>query len=267
MLRKDSYKDKAYVENLCKKLKIPLRSARVNVRGMAGKGSLEEAARNARFNFLFQVAKEMKAKKIALGHNFNDQAETVMMRILRGTGLFGLGGILPKREIAGFQIIRPLIEVKRREIEAFLRRKKVKACQDPSNLADVYLRNKIRKNLLPLLEKKFNKNIKGVLSHMAQTSAHDYDYLSQVAQRALKRLRVSHCKIGLNRFLNLHICLQRLVLRLMVCQVQGDLRRLTFKHIQELEDLVLNRPVNSIVDLPKGVSVVKRKTYIQFLKK
>ncbi len=267
MLRKDSYRDKAHVENLCRKLKIPFHSSRIDVRAVSSKGSLEEAARNVRFRFLFQIARKMKAKKIALGHNQDDQAETVMMRILRGAGLSGLGGILPKREIDGFQIIRPLIEVRRREIEAFLRRKGVKACLDPTNLSELHYRNKIRRQLLPYLEKKFNRNIKGVLCHMAKTCGQDYDFLSQLAQRALKRARIGKLKIDLKRLSGLHPCLARLVLRLMVRHLQGDLRRLTFKHIQELEDLLITRPVNSIVDLPKGISVIKRKTYLLFNKK
>ncbi|KPK96660.1 MAG: hypothetical protein AMJ95_12955 [Omnitrophica WOR_2 bacterium SM23_72] len=266
MLRKDSYKDKAHVENLCNKLKLPLRSRRIDVRALALKGSLEEVARNVRFKFLFQVARDFKAKKIALGHNQDDQAETVMMRILRGTGLSGLGGILPKREVCGFQIIRPLIEVRRRDIEAFLRRKGVKACQDPTNRSEIHFRNKIRKHLLPYLEREFNTNIKDILCHMAKTCGQDYDFLSQLAQKTLKRVRVGKLKVDLKRLLGLHPCLERLVLRFMVCHLQGDLRRLTFRHIQELEDLVLRRPMNSIVDLPKGISVIKKKTYLQFLK-
>jgi len=267
MLRKDSYKDKAHVEKLCRKVKLPLYCSQSNVREVAWKGSLEEAARNVRFRFLFQIAKDLKAKKIALGHNLDDQAETVMMRILRGPGLSGLRGILPKREVCGFQIIRPLIEVRRREIEAFLRRKGVRACQDPTNRQDVHFRNKIRKHLLPYLEKEFNTNIKAVLCYMAKTCGQDYDFLSQLAQKALKRARIGKLKIDLKKLSGLHPSLERLVLRLMVCHLQGDLRQLTFKHIQELEDLILSRPVNSMVDLPKGISVIKRKTYLQFLRK
>ena len=84
--------------------------------------------------------------------------------------------------------------------------------------------------------------------------------------QTLKRVRVGKLKVDLKRLLGLHPCLERLVLRFMVCHLQGDLRRLTFRHIQELEDLVLRRPMNSIVDLPKGISVIKKKTYLQFLK-
>lgn len=256
MLRKDSYRDAGFVKGLAQRLKIPVTIERINVRELAKQGSIEEIARNARLGFLFSVAKEIKADKVALGHNFDDQAETVLMRILRGTGLCGLSGILPERNIAGYKIIRPLIEVKRKEIEAFLKKRKVKPRRDTSNLEDVYFRNKIRNRLLPLLEKGYNKNIKEVLSNMAQTSGNDYDYLLKIADRVAGK---SGAKINLRRFLKLHPSIQRLVLRLLIARVKGDMRRLTFKHIKEIEDLILNRPINSVVDLPKGVSVVKKK--------
>lgn len=257
MLRKDSGKDRLFVEKLAERLKLPFTATQVNVKLLAKKGSVEEIARNARLGFLFRVAREIKADKIALGHNLDDQAETVLMRILRGSGLYGLAGILPKRTIAGFQIIRPLIEVRRREIEAYLRRKKIKVRRDASNLEDIYLRNKIRNSLLPLLEREYNRNIKEVLANMADSAAYDYDYLIRAARRSIRK---PTARIALKKFLRMHPAMQRLVLRLMIAQVKGDTRRITFQHIKEIEDLVLNRPPNSIVDLPKGISVIKKKS-------
>jgi len=299
MLRTDSYKDKAFVEGLAKRLKIPITCAQINVKELAKKGSLEEIARNARLGFLFKVAKDIKAKKIALGHNLDDQAETVLMRILRGAGLSGLTGILPKREIADFQIIRPLIEVRRREIEAFLKKKKIKPCLDTSNLEDIYFRNRIRNRLLPLLEREYNQNIKGVLSNMAESVGCDYDCLNRLTYKAMKRMGAkingstlpirltsfaqgsvlkrsrrtltinaqASRSINLKKFLKLHPAIQRMVLRLAITRVKGDTRRITFQHIKELEDLILNRPVNSVVDLPKGVSVIREKKYLSFYRR
>jgi len=264
MLRKESHRDKAFVERLAQRLKIPITTGQINVKELAGFGSLEEIARNARLGFLFKVAKDIKAKKIALGHNLDDQAETVLMRILRGTGLSGLTGIFPKREIADFQIIRPLIEVRRREIEAFLKKKKIKPRLDTSNLEDIYFRNRIRNRLLPLLEREYNQNIKGVLSNMAESVGCDYDCLNRLACKAMKRIGA---KINLKKFLKLHPAIQRMVLRLAITRVKGDTRRITFQHIKELEDLILNRPVNSVVDLPKGVSVIKEKKYLSFYRR
>jgi tRNA(Ile)-lysidine synthase len=261
-LRNDSYKDKVFVEKLAKQLKIPITVAEINIRQLAlGHGSLEEIARNARLGFFFRVAKDTKANKIALGHNLDDQAETVLMRILRGTGLYGLSGILPKRKIAGYQIIRPLIEVRRKDIEAYLRRKKIRPRIDVSNLEDIYFRNKIRNRLLPLLEREYNKNIKEVLSNMAESIGYDYDYLLRQAKRTTKQ---SKTKLNLNKIIKLHPAIKRLLFRMCIAKIKGDTRRITFQHIREIEDLLLNRPANSIVDLPKGVSVVKKKKYLSF---
>ena len=264
MLRNDSYRDAEFVKKLAEKFRLPLALTQINVKELSRKGSLEEIARNARLGFLFKVAKEIKADKIALGHHLDDQAETVLMRILRGSGLYGLAGISPKRNIAGYQIIRPLIETRRKEVEAFLKQRKIKPRLDSSNLEDLYLRNRVRNRLLPLLEKGYNKNIKEVLSNMAENVGYDYDYLIHAAHIAMKRLGP---KVNLKKLLKLHPAIQRLVLRLNISRLQGDTRRITFQHIREIEDLILNRPVSSIVDLPKGVSVVKRKKQLYFYRR
>ena len=264
MLRKDSYKDREFVEGLARKFGLEFSSGEINVRALAKKGSLEEAAREARLGFLFGVARDIKAGKIALGHTLDDQAETVLMRIIRGTGLYGLSGILPKREIAGFQIIRPLLALRRSEIEAYLRQKKIKPLFDPSNSDDIYFRNKIRRRLLPLLEKDYNRNIKEVLANLATSAGYDYDYLWSVAE---KKAGADAGSINLKRFLRLPVSLQRLMLRLCIQRLNGDTRRLTFKHVSEMEDLIFNRPVNSVVDLPRGLSFSKRPSCLVFYKR
>lgn len=261
MLRRDSYKDRQFVEELSKKLKLPISCTQINVKELSNHGSQEEIARNIRLDFFFKTANQIKAKKIALGHNLDDQAETVLMRLLRGSGLYGLSGILPKRTFAGCEIIRPLIEIKRKEIESFLKTKQIIARRDPSNLKDIYLRNRIRNNLLPLLEKEYNKNIKGVLSNFAESAGHDYDYLCTTAKKIIRRWGI---KISIIKFLKLHPAIQRLILRLNIEKIQGNVRRISFQHIREIEDMILNRPENSIVNLPKGISVTKKGKYVCF---
>jgi tRNA(Ile)-lysidine synthase len=261
MLRKNSHLDREFVEKIAGKFNIPVTSEEINLKGIAKIGSLEEIARNARLGFLFKVAKEIKADKISLGHNLDDQVETVLMRILRGTGLYGLGGILPKRNIGGFVIIRPLIEVSRKDIEIFLKNKMIKPRIDASNAQDIFFRNKIRNRLLPLLEKEYNKNIKQVLSNMSKIACYDYDYLHRSANQAMKTMKG---RIDLDKFKKLHPAMQRMVLRLNISHLKGDTRRIEFRHIEEIEDLILYRPVNSVVDLPKGISVVKKKKNLCF---
>ncbi|MFH0762927.1 MAG: tRNA lysidine(34) synthetase TilS [Candidatus Omnitrophota bacterium] len=257
-LRKDSVKDAAFVKGLGDKLNIPVTLKRINIKGLAKKGSLEEIARNARLGFFFKAAKAVKAKKIALGHTMDDQAETVLMRILRGTGLYGLSGILPKRDIAGYKVIRPLVEIKRSEVELFLKKRKITPRIDASNMTDIYFRNKIRNRLLPLLEAGYSRNIKELLANMAQSAGSDYDFLLRAALKAARRVKG---KIALSKLKKLHPALQRIILRKMIAALQGDTRRITFRHMLELEDLLLRRPLNSIVDLPKNIYAVKKKEH------
>ncbi len=264
MLRKDSSKDAQFVKSLAVELGIPATLGRIDVKKSAVRGSLEEIARNKRLEFLIRAAKGVGAKKIALAHNLEDQAETVLMRILRGTGLYGLAGILPKRNLYGFEVIRPLIRVQRREIENFLKRKKLKARLDETNKNEIFFRNKIRNKLIPLFEKEYNPNIKYALSNMAETVALDYDYLNQLA---LRRIRGTRGIIKISAFLRLHPALQRLILRLNISRLQGSTRRLSFTHIKEIEDLIFNRPLNSIVDLPKGISVAKKAKSVIFYRR
>lgn len=261
MLRKDSSRDAEFVESLAEKLRIPFRVSKINVKELSRRGSLEEAARNARLGFLLQVASQIGADKIATGHNLDDQAETVLMRLLRGAGLYGLSAILPKRNFSGFWIIRPLIETRRKDIELFLRKRGVRPRQDPSNFKNDYLRNKIRHRLLPQLEKGYNKNIKEALSRVAESSGLDYDYLFGLANSLMRSFEG---RINLQKFLRLHPAMQRLVLRLNIARLKGDTRKITFQHIREIEDLIFSRPANSIVDLPKGISVIKKKDYLCF---
>jgi tRNA(Ile)-lysidine synthase len=261
MLRNDSGRDRKFVETVARKLNLPFSGASINVKAIAQKGSLEEICRNVRLGFLFKVAKNVKANKIALGHNLDDQAETVLMRLLRGSGLFGLSGILPKKELYGFTIIRPLIEVKRKEIDVYLKRKKLVPRLDPTNSQDVYFRNKIRLKLLPALEKDYNPNIKEILSHTAESIANDYDFINQVSVQAAKKLGD---KINLKKFSRLHPSVQRMVLRQHISRLKGSTRRIDFRHIREIEDLIFNRPINSIVDLPGSIRVKKTKQSLVF---
>lgn len=277
MLRKDSYKDREFVEGLAEKLRLPITTAQINVKELIKKGSVEEVARNVRLGFLFRAAGEVNADKIALGHTQDDQAETVLMRILRGAGLYGLAGILPKRKIEGMTIIRPLIEVSREEIERYLRRRKIKSRLDASNLEDIYLRNRVRNKLLPLLEREYNSNIKKVLANMAESIGADYEYLRRVCEGKYSQIRysrsggsrrpLSRININLKKFLRLHPAIQRLVIRLAISKIKGDTRRLSFQHMKEIEDLIFNRPINSVVDLPASTSIIKKKNCLSLYKK
>jgi tRNA(Ile)-lysidine synthase len=263
-LRQDSKLDALFVKNWAHKLQIPVTIKRLDLRKIKVQGSLEEFFREKRLKFFIQTARTIKANKIALGHNLDDQAETVLMRLLRGTGLSGLSGISVKRAIRGLVFIRPLLETNRQEIERFLKRRGLKARIDSTNREDVFLRNKIRHHLIPLLKNKYNINIQKVLANLAETVSYDYEYLDQAAKRSL---RGSSLRLNLKKIMKLHPAILRIKLRQSIVCLQGDTRRINFQHIKELEDLIYCRPNGSIVDLPKGICVQKSRNTLIFLKR
>jgi len=252
--RKDSRSDALFVKRFAGKLQLPVTVERLACGSRDKQGSWEEFFREKRQDFLIRTARNIRAGKIALGHNLDDQAETVLMRLLRGTGLSGLSGISAKRVIRGVVFIRPLLETTRRQIDKFLKAKNIKPRFDSTNRQDIFLRNKIRFHLLPLLAKEYNRNILQVLANLAESASFDYEYLDQAAKLSLKG---NPLRLDLKKIAKLHPAILRLKLRQSISCLQGDTRRISFQHIKELEDLIFTRPDKSIVDLPKGIYVKK----------
>ncbi len=263
-LRKDSKLDALFVKGWGQKLKLPVTLKQLADQQVKARGSLEEFFREERLKFFIQTAKKIKADKIALGHNLDDQAETVLMRLIRGTGLSGLSGISAKRVIRGAVFIRPFLETTRSQIDKFLRNRGIKPRIDSTNQEDIFLRNKIRHHLIPLLKAKYNINILNVLANLAQSVSYDYEYLDQVARRSLKG---NPLRLNLKKITKLHPAILRLKLRQSISCVQGDTRRISFQHIKELEDLIFARPSGSIVDLPKGICAQKSRHTLLFFKR
>ncbi|GAI07890.1 unnamed protein product, partial [marine sediment metagenome] len=150
-----------WVKKFASKLGIPVISDTFNVQALAKEKrlSLEEAGRRARYDFLEEVANRMGASRIALAHTASDQAETLLMRLMRGSGLDGLSAIPPIRD----KIIRPLIEVFRGEIQDYCRENSLQPCFDSSNMETSFLRNRIRLNLIPYLSQEYGDQIERVL--------------------------------------------------------------------------------------------------------
>ncbi len=262
-LRKDSASDALFVKSWAKRLNIPISLKRLNPRFIK-KGSLEEACRQARLDFFIRAAKRIKADKVALGHNLDDQAETVLMRLLRGTGLSGLGAISIKRKINNLIFIRPFLETPRREIDKFLKKRKAKPRIDSTNKKQAFFRNKIRHNLVPLLRKEYNKNISEVLANLAQSSSIDYEYLDQAARRSAGG---NPLRLNLKKIVRLHPAILRIKIRQSIEHLQGNMRRIGFAHIREIESLINSRPQGAIVDLPKGISIQKSRNCLRFYKR
>lgn len=267
-LRKSADLDQQFVERVARELKVPCTVSRRIIQKSTKVSSLEERARQVRFDFLTQVAQKQQADIIVLGHTQDDLAETVLMRILRGTGLLGMRAILPKKEINGFTVVRPLLTVKRKEILSYITANNIKYRNDPTNRNTKFFRNKIRLQLLPLLEREYNGNVKEILANLSFNITIDYNYLELQGQQMfdqLAKISRGHNQIcfSLPIFKKLHPSLQRMTLRLAIERLNGSIRRVTFLHIKEIEDLLKNRRVGAIVNLPNRITVTKTRSLLQ----
>ncbi len=271
-LRRGSNTDEKFVKKLAQQLHLPCITESWAQGSSQSKGSLEELAREARIQFFMKMAKSHKANIIALAHNKNDLAETVLMRIVRGTGLQGMRSILPKRLIQKCNFIRPLLETPREEIENYLHKHKQSWRNDPSNQQTKFFRNRIRLELLPLLTKDYNQNITDILSNLSKNISVDYDFLEQKGCELFKKMAIidknkKNIKFSLQKYTTHHPALKRLLIRQTFQYLKGNTKRFTFSHYEEIEDLIENRPNGSVVDLPQGIQSKKYNKYINFYQK
>ena len=181
-LRANAKKDEAFVRKLCKDLGIPLRVCEADVRGKAEqeKLSIEEAGRRVRYDCFYAALNELDAQKIAVGHNADDNAETVLLNMCRGAGLRGLCGIPP----VNGSVVRPLIETPRTEIEAYLKKEGIAFIEDDSNAGFDYTRNRIRNIVLPAVAKHVNPNAAENIARNTAMLRADAEYLEDAAREA-----------------------------------------------------------------------------------
>ncbi len=265
-LRPASDKDQQFVEQLGARLNVPvIVAARPKVSGR--KSVSEDQARQWRYKFFNQSLRRLNADAIVLAHHQDDIAETVLMRLIRGSGLAGLRGILPQREINGVIFIRPFLDVSRKEILAYLVQHKLGYCVDATNRQTKFFRNKVRIKLLPLLKNNFNPRINEVLLDLARISTEDYHFLQELLLQRIKEILVKlqgRVRIRLKLYNAEHPAMQRMILRHVFGLLNKDSSQLTFAHIEEIEDLIKHRPINAAVDCPRSVKVVKLKEFLEF---
>ena len=258
--RKSAQKDEIFVRQLARQWGLPCTCARMSGRLVKATTALEERGRVQRLKFFQRLAKKINARAIMLGHTQDDLIETVLMHILRGSGLQGIRGMLSQRKIQGICLIRPLLETPKSDILAYLKRNRIRFRQDPTNRRAYFFRNRIRLELLPLLEKKYNSGIRKVLANLADTVCADYDHLESEAGKVFQRL--AKCSPGnrsvrLNRkaFLRQSGAIKRMLIRLAVQRLQKNMNRLTLAHIREIENALCPGIAVSTVHLPGDIRV------------
>lgn len=257
----EANKDANLVKNLAENLNLAyeIKSCPLDLKKIAQEEgwTLEETARKYRYLFYEEMAKKFGTDKIALGHNANDQAETVLMRFLRGSGLEGLRGMPAVRG----KIIRPLIDCYREEIEEYCREHKLEYRIDSTNKEAIYFRNKIRLELLPLLTAEYNKNIKNILLQLSRVVNEVSAYLEEETEVRFKETtRVTDREkvvIDLNQLNLLPLVFKRRIIRKAIEVVKGDLQAISFVHSEEVLRLIESRGGEKEITLPAGLKVKK----------
>lgn len=261
----ESDKDQRYVENTAKALNIPVICSKVNTIefSKSDKISVEAAARKLRYDFFIQTAKRLKIKTIATAHTKDDQAETILMRLIRGAGPRGLCGIPVINHINDIKIIRPLIDISRKEVLEYLSSEKIRPRIDLSNTSIKFFRNKIRLKLIPAFEREYNHDIKNVFSSLAELMQGDFEYLEYVYKKTFKQL----AKIKKRGEIVFRLCdikskpvsIKRGLIRNAIEFLCGGLDNIEYRHWKEIESLIGKRPAGSVVSLPNNISIKKTK--------
>lgn len=249
LIRKDSTDDEQFVENYCKKNGIKFYCKRVNVQEIAKqqKKGEEEVGRNERYKFFDEICEKENANKIAIAHNMNDNAETMLLNLIRGTGLNGLEGIQPSQYNNRF--IRPLINCNRNEIEDFCKENNLEPRIDSTNKENIYKRNIIRNKLIPFL-KELNPNIIETLSRTSVIIAENNEFIQKEAQKNFNKiteLKSNLVEIDLKDFNKMPIAMRKAIIQLSIDKLNGNIRNISKKNIDDIIKLAENNIGNKYI--------------------
>lgn len=250
--------DEQYAAELCRELGIPFSAIRVDVGAMAKERgvSLEEAGRDVRYREFYKCAQAVGAAKIAVAHNRNDQAETVMMHIIRGSGTAGLVGMEYRRGI----IIRPILDITRDEIEKYCREAGLSPRTDRSNLAEEFTRNRVRLGLFPYINENFRINIVDSLCRLSVHAAEDNSFMEQCAKdsynEAISNKTSGMIELKGEKLSELAPAIRNRVFKLAIVHVAGSSTGISSIHYSSLSELVIKGRTGAQAELPDGIRAI-----------
>lgn len=262
--------DQHYTEELCKKAGCPCRTIVCDCRALAEREKItsEEAGRKVRYEAFSQMAEELKAQGIpedkiciATAHNADDQAETILFRLLRGTGIDGLSGIRYRRtDGRGTPVVRPLLSVTREEILEYCRVQNLNPCIDETNGQTLYTRNKIRLELIPYLEQEYNPSVKDTMIRLGRAAAEDSAFLKEQAEKAYEEMVLartpSEILLSGEKLRRCHKAIRRRVLFRAFCEL-GQAEDITAAQFENCETIVFHRKPSARCDLSKGLYLAR----------
>lgn len=255
----ESTGDARFVEELAKRYELPCYSKKFDVARYAEeqKTSIQVAARTLRYGFFTEVAQQIGATKIVTAHHADDQVETVLMRIVRGTTVRGIGGIPIRRLEEHYELVRPFLEIWREEIETAASEYKLAYREDSSNASLKYLRNKIRLQLIPELEQVYNNGVKGALTQLSRLARDDEQFLAELAEQAFRETVVEdqrgRMRVDAKKLAERAIPLQRRVITLILYYLLGHTKQWEQVQVENIRYLLTSREPGSELPLPCGL--------------
>ncbi len=252
----EAIKDEKYAEELCKRLNIPFYCKRVDIKSISKERgvSTELAGRDERYKFFDELKENLSINKIAIAHNANDQAETLIMRIIRGTGLEGLVGIKPIRDSV---YIRPILCLTRKEIEQYCNEQNLNPRIDQTNYEEIYSRNKIRLKAIPFIQENFNKDIVSTLNRLAYMCNMDNEFIESKVDEKYQEFCKDEgqcfyiCKEGFDEF----EALVTRIIRRALMNFSGIQYNFEMKHVYDIISLQKGESGKSI-NLPNGIKAI-----------
>jgi tRNA(Ile)-lysidine synthase len=253
---KDADDDEEFVKKLCSEHKVECYVLRKDASKYSKEKGIteEEGGREIRYDFFDKLINEKGGGYIATAHNYNDQVETLVQRIIRGTGTDGLAGMDFRMQ----KIIRPILNIKREEIEKFIKLNNYQYCIDKTNLEPIYGRNKIRLDLIPYIEKKYNLKFSDSIFRLSQIAKLDGEIIRKTVDVEYKKILIGNGNkivLDLNGFNDLDLGLKYRVLRKGIEEFKGDKTNIEFAHLEKFIDICSRKETGKSTDLPNNIKV------------
>jgi len=266
----EAKRDADFVEAFCADKGLAFELANADIPRIAKETGTtsEEAGRNYRYSFFCELAEKYSAEKIAVAHNSDDNAETVLFNIFRGSGIGGLKGILPKRSISckgsKYKLIRPVLVLSRAEIEEGLEEAGQDFCTDRTNSEDTYARNRLRNTILPMARDNINTNVYGHIESLSRQAALVYDFIEQETDKYASCINPvtdedgskTGVSIDIPSIVKLHRVLKQSLIRRAFEMVSGKLKDVEETHIEAIEDLI-NKQSGKRISLPYDITATR----------
>lgn len=275
-LRENANIDEKYVIDFCNKKNIPCFTKKINLKERLEGMTLEEAGRKERYLFFMEILQKEKCNKIATAHNSNDNAETVLMNIFRGTGISGLKGITPVTiwkscyNKFDLSIIRPLIECNRKEILKYCDENNLNPRHDESNDEVRYTRNKVRLEIIPYIENNINSNVINNINRLSEIATEEEEYISNKVEQAFKECLVKNdeekvvCNLKIFNKLD-NVIKKRLIVKFIIKAI-GNAKDIEKIHIEDILKLCENNVGGKFLTPNKHIKVFVNKSKAEYIK-